>query len=151
MNKNFKVITINGIRGIFAAVFIVMGLIAGFIISPGWLAMSAWNHFFAESGRLASMNLIQGIMLWAIVALSLYALNDRKTLIGFGAYQGLTPEQMKDIIARAKISEEKIKSDIEKLSMELKAKSESIDKDKNIEQDKKQNEEKSEEVGVIHK
>ena len=72
MNKNYKVITINGIRGIFAAIFIVLGLIAGFIISPGWVCMKLWNLCFQDVFKV--MNIYEGIMLWAIIALSLYAL-----------------------------------------------------------------------------
>ena len=125
MNKNFRVITINGIRGMLMAIFLVLGLIAGFVISPGWLCMTLWNHYAAEALNLAFMNLIQGIMLWAIIALSLYALNNRHMLIGFGSYQGLSPEQVKDIMSRARASEERIKFDIERISKELKDKAES--------------------------
>lgn len=107
MNKNFKVITINGIRGVLAAIFIVCGLIAGFVISPGWLCMKIWNYVFEYSSAVSMMNLFQGIMLWAIIALSLYALNNRRSLIGFGSYTGLTPEQVKDIMERTRQNEEK--------------------------------------------
>lgn len=120
MNKNFKVITINGIRGVLAAIFIVLGLIAGFIISPGWVCMHLWNHIFEDSNTVALMNIYQGIMLWAIIALSLYALNDKKALIGFGSYQGLSPEQIKDLMARAKQSEAKMMNDIEAINKEIK-------------------------------
>ena len=120
MNKNFKVITINGIRGVLAAIFIVLGLIAGFIISPGWVCMQLWNHIFEDSNTVALMNIYQGIMLWAIIALSLYALNNKKALIGFGSYQGLSPEQIKDLMARAKQSEAKMMNDIEAINKEIK-------------------------------
>lgn len=120
MNKNFKVITINGIRGVLAAIFIVLGLIAGFIISPGWVCMHLWNHIFEDSNTVAIMNIYQGIMLWAIIALSLYALNNKKALIGFGSYQGLSPEQIKDLMARAKQSEAKMINDIEAINKEIK-------------------------------
>ncbi|HIS88679.1 TPA: hypothetical protein IAA87_04560 [Candidatus Avigastranaerophilus faecigallinarum] len=120
MNKNFKVITINGIRGVLAAIFIVLGLIAGFIISPGWVCMHLWNHIFEDSNTVALMNIYQGIMLWAIIALSLYALNNKKALIGFGSYQGLSPEQIKDLMTRAKQSEAKMMNDIEAINKEIK-------------------------------
>jgi len=111
MNKNFRVITINGIRGMAVVVFLVLGLIAGFIISPGWVCMKVWNYFFENSSAVAAMNIYQGVMLWAIIALSLYALNNKKALIGFGSYQGLSPEQIKDIMQRAKDTDiEKIKT-----------------------------------------
>ena len=60
MNKNFKVITINGIRGIIAVVFIIFGLIAGFIVSPGWLCMKLWNYCFEYSNVVSYMNIYQG-------------------------------------------------------------------------------------------
>lgn len=108
MNKNFKVITINGIRGIIAVVFIIFGLIAGFIVSPGWLCMKLWNYCFEYSNVVSNMNIYQGIMLWAAIVLSLYALNNKKPLIGFGTYQGLSPEQIREIILRAKQAEKKV-------------------------------------------
>lgn len=119
MKKNFKVITINGIRGAIVAVFIVMGLIAGFIISPGWVCMQLWNYAIEELNIVASsMNIYQGIMMWAIIALSLYALNNKRALIGFGSYQGLSPEQIKDIMNRAKNSEDRILRQLESMAKE---------------------------------
>ena len=119
MKKNFKVITINGIRGAIVAVFIVMGLIAGFIISPGWVCMQLWNYAIEELNIVVStMNIYQGIMMWAIIALSLYALNNKRALIGFGSYQGLSPEQIKDIMNRAKDSEDRILRQLESMAKE---------------------------------
>ena len=62
---------------------------------------------------MASMNIFQGIVLWSIIALSLYALNNKKALIGFGAYQALSPDQIKDIMKRTNVSEERVKQEIE--------------------------------------
>ncbi|MBQ4077974.1 hypothetical protein IJD15_02195 [bacterium] len=119
MKKEFKVITINGIRGAIAAIFIVMGLIAGFIVSPGWVCMQLWNQAIEEFNLVVStMNIYQGIMLWAIIALSLYALNNKRALIGFGSYKGLSPEQVKDIMSRAKDSEDKILKQLEAMAKE---------------------------------
>ena len=122
MKKNFKVITINGIRGLFAAVFVVFGLVAGFIISPGWVCMQIWNKIAEETLSITTMNLFQGIMLWAIIALSLYALNNKRTLIGFGTYPTLSPDQIKDIMDRAKANELKntLKKEFENINKEIK-------------------------------
>ena len=132
MKKNFKVITINGVRGIFAAVFVVLGLIAGFVISPGWVCMQIWNKVAEQTFTISTMNLFQGIMLWAIIALSLYALNNKRTLIGFGSYPTLSPDQIKDIMNRAKANELKnsLKKEIENINKEIK---EDLNIDKPIE------------------
>lgn len=143
MKKNFKVITINGVRGIFAAIFVVLGLIAGFVISPGWVCMQTWNWAFKDSYTVATMNIYQGIMLWAIIALSLYALNNKRSLIGFGAYQGLSPEQIKDIMNKAKASEDKILKELEAMSKE---KIENFEKPEKIELTEKVEEEIKEEI-----
>lgn len=116
MNKNFKVITINGVRGICAAIFVVLGLVAGFIVSPGWVCMQLWNKIFEDSISLSTMNLFQGIILWAIIALTLYALNNKRTLIGFGSYPTLSPDQIKDIMNRAKVAELNIKKELESVN-----------------------------------
>lgn len=120
MKKNFKIITINGFRGILAVIFIALGLIAGFIISPGWLCMTIWNHYLAESNIVSSMNLFQGIILWAIIALTLYALNGKHQLIGFGNYPSLSRDQLKDIMNRAKLEESQILKDLEKRIQDIK-------------------------------
>ncbi len=113
MNKNYKVITINGIRGVIAIIFIALGLVAGFIISPGWVCMKVWNYFMSDLYALPLMNIYQGIMLWAIVALSLYLLNNKRALIGFNSFQGLSPEQIRDIMKRARESELKVLKNLE--------------------------------------
>lgn len=113
MNKNYKVVTINGFRGVIAVIFIVFGLISGFVVSPGWVCMKTWNYFFENSTTLATMNIYQGIMMWAIIALSLYALNNRKTVIGFNSFQGLTPDQIKDIMRRSREAELKVFKNID--------------------------------------
>ncbi len=118
MNRNFKIITINGIRGMITAIFIVMGLIAGFIISPGWVCMTLWNHLLKDYNIFAQMNLFQGIMLWLIIALSLYALNNKQALIGFGSYTGLNPEQIRDIMERSKKQEIKLNNESENIKKE---------------------------------
>ena len=40
-----KVIKIDGIKGLFTAVFMGMCLFAGFVISPGYAAMYLWNKY----------------------------------------------------------------------------------------------------------
>ncbi len=120
MNKNFRIITINGVRGILTVIFIAFGLIAGFIVSPGWVCMQVWNIIFKESSMVALMNIYQGIMLWSIIALSLYALNNKRALIGFGSYRGLSPEQINDIISGAKLSEPDMIRAFENINKELK-------------------------------
>ncbi|MCD7879335.1 MAG: hypothetical protein LUG16_05315 [Candidatus Gastranaerophilales bacterium] len=140
MNKNYRVITINGIRGILTVVFIVFGLIAGFVVSPGWVCMKLWNWCFEQTNYLVFMNLYQGIMLWAIIALSLYALNNKRALIGFGSYKGLSPEQIRDLMIKAGDVDRAIIKDFELNPKDLSFLNKEPKETENINKDSTQNE-----------
>lgn len=133
MKKNFKVITINGIRGILAVIFIALGLIAGFIISPGWLCMTVWNHYFSNSTIVNSMNLFQGILLWTMIALTLYALNGKHQLIGFGNYPVNSREQFREIMNKAKLEESQLIRELEKRINDIKNESPQVIMPKDLE------------------
>ena len=43
MNKNIRIIDVNGIMGLLLFMFILMCLGVGFIVFPGFLFMAIWN------------------------------------------------------------------------------------------------------------
>ena len=100
MKKNAKIIQISGFRGILTAIFVVVCLAAGFIVFPGYVAMNIWNHF---SNVLPQINLMQGVLLWAIVALSCYIANKQKFAISFASPQELSDEEMEDLMERVRM------------------------------------------------
>ncbi len=102
MNRNYKVIKINGFRGVLTAIFIIGCAAAGFIIFPGWVCMNIWNAFVAKTFVFPMMTLVHGSILWAIIALSIYALNNSRSLVGFSSHPTLSEEQIKDIMDRVK-------------------------------------------------
>lgn len=72
MNKNFKVIQINGLSGLLLLGVVLTGLICGFILFPIWILMVGWNELIAETFRGPQINYLQASMLWAMCALSLF-------------------------------------------------------------------------------
>lgn len=104
MNKNFKVIRINGFRGVLTAIFVVCCLATGFIVFPGWLSMHLWNYIASFYILMPKMELIHGIILWAIVALTFYGINNNRMLIGISSPPVLNEDQIKDIMTRVKNS-----------------------------------------------
>ena len=104
MNRNYRVIKINGFRGILTALFAIGCLITGFLVCPGWVFMNLWNYVASYNLLMPKMQLVHGIMLWSIVALSLYALNNNRCLIGFSAPPQLSEDQIRDIVTRVKNS-----------------------------------------------
>ncbi len=104
MNKNYRVIKINGFRGILTALFIVCCVATGFLVFPGWAFMNLWNYIASFFLLMPKMQLIHGIILWSIVALTIYALNNNRFLIGFSTPPSLNDEQIRDIVSRVKQS-----------------------------------------------
>lgn len=84
MNKKFNIIKISGFKGLVIFVFAIGCLIAGFLTFPGWVCMHIWNFFADYFSQMPVMNLFHGMLLWAIIALSFYALNKGDLLISFG-------------------------------------------------------------------
>lgn len=80
MNKHFRIIDVNGFRGLMLFLFIVAGLICGFVAFPGYVTMHLWN-FISESISLPTINFFQGILLWAIIAFTIYIFGNQKVVI----------------------------------------------------------------------
>lgn len=104
MNKNYRVIKINGFRGILTAIFVVCCLVTGFVVFPGWIAMHLWNYVASFYVLMPKMQLMHGVILWAIIALSIYGLNNNRMLIGFSTPPSLSDDQIKDIMTRVRNS-----------------------------------------------
>lgn len=100
MKRNTRIIQISGLRGLFFAVFVVVCLGAGFIAFPALMAMQAWNYA-AEYFAFPPINIWQGVMLWAIVAISCFIINQRgKYLVALNSKKGLSDEDIKRLVER---------------------------------------------------
>ncbi|MCD7780677.1 MAG: hypothetical protein LUH05_08410 [Candidatus Gastranaerophilales bacterium] len=100
--------------------------------------MQIWNYIFHNSSTVVLMNIYEGIILWAIIALTLYALNNKRSLIGFGSFQGLSPEQIQEIVSGAKFPEAKIIKDMEIINREIIKSAEEEKKEEIISDDKQE-------------
>lgn len=70
-----RIIQIAGLRGILSACFIGVCLAAGFVGFPALMLTKIWNHFAQTCAALPYINIFQGIILWAILAVSYVILN----------------------------------------------------------------------------
>ncbi len=101
MRRNAKIIQINGFRGLITALFIVTCLAAGFIGFPGFVAMSIWNRFAGIN--VPQINLFQGILLWAIVALIYFIASKQSVVVSFATPKELNEEELKTLMDRVKM------------------------------------------------
>lgn len=104
MKRNTRIIQINGFRGMLLALFTVVCLAAGFIAFPGYVAQSIWNYF-AGLGYVPVINLFQGVMLWAIAAISFYIISDRKkqSFIALKSPKELNDEELRQVMNAIKM------------------------------------------------
>ena len=134
MRRNAKIIQIAGFRGILTAVFVVTCLGAGFVAFPGLVAMTIWNKYVTV---LPQINLLQGILLWAMVALICYIANNQRLAISFESPKELTEDEMDALMERvrmqsqAKILNQIITKELDEIKKE-EENSESKDSEKDI-------------------
>ena len=103
MKRNTRIIQISGIRGLLLVIFTATCLAAGFIGFPAIVAMKAWN-FAAQYVSIPLICEWQGLLLWAIIAISGFILNDRKKfLVAFKTPDRLSEKEMKTLLERMKI------------------------------------------------
>ena len=102
MKKKLNVIQIKGIRGLIFAGFVVTCLAAGFIAFPGWVCMHAWNYIANYTGSIPTIALLQGILLWGIIAGAYFTFRKDKVIVCMKSPQGLSEEELKAVFADIK-------------------------------------------------
>lgn len=143
MKKKARVIQISGLRGILLVVFIGTCLCAGFVAFPSICAMHIWNYI-ANFISIPLINIYQGAMLWAIIAISGFIINDKeKFLVEFSASNDeLSEKDMQKLMERVKLqSQAQALNSMILKSSELKSLKE-INPAEKIEKIEKQQEEK---------
>lgn len=102
-----KIIQIDGIRGLITAAFIGVCLFAGFVLFPGWVAMNLWNKYLVVPYLFPALNLLQGVLLWAIVAISYCIVSKKGLAVSFKNSPELSDDELKSIIQKAKVIKRK--------------------------------------------
>lgn len=103
MRKGTKIIEIAGLRGILTALFIGVCLAAGFIMFPAKVAMHLWNSYIAETFTIPAINIWQGLLLWAGIALSCHIANRGRFLVSFHEPAQLNEEEMRILMERVRL------------------------------------------------
>lgn len=111
MKKNkLRVIQISGIRGLLSAAFVVVCLIAGFVGFPALVLNKLWNHVADITGTIPYINMFQGLILWAILAVSYLILNKKQRYLV--AFEPKTNRRdIKDIINEIKSQSAELKKE----------------------------------------
>lgn len=103
MKKKARILQVSGFRGIVFFMFLISGLVMGFVISPGFIAMGIWNHLSATYGAVPLINIFQGVLLWAMIALAFYMTNNKKNCLSFHQATQLDDKELKDLMEKVKL------------------------------------------------
>jgi hypothetical protein len=121
-----KVIRIDGIKGLFTAVFMAACLFAGFVISPGYAAMYLWNKYLVAAYMFPQLSLFQGVLLWAMIFLTYCILTKGRFAVSFQSSNDMRDEELESIIRSAKIN-----SQLRMMNKQLSQKDKFVRNDKN--------------------
>ena len=102
MRKNAKIIQISGLRGLIFIAFVAVCLVAGFVVFPGLVGMCLWNNFLSEYLNLPEINILQGILLWSIVALIVYLSGSGRSVVQMKKAAQLNESELSDLMDRIK-------------------------------------------------
>lgn len=102
MRKNAKIIQISGLRGLIFIAFVAVCLVAGFVVFPGLVGMCLWNNFLSEYLNLPEINILQGILLWSIVALIIYLSGSGRSVVQMKKAAQLSESELSDLMDRIK-------------------------------------------------
>ena len=102
MKKSFNVIQVKGFRGILYLAFIGVCLAAGFGWFPGWLCMHIWNHAASYLAQIPSIGILQGMLLWGIIAASYFTFRKDRLVVCMKASEGLSEEELKSVFSEIK-------------------------------------------------
>jgi len=102
MKKGLNVIQIKGISGIIYLAFIGCCLVAGFAWFPAWSCMKLWNVVSGFVNQIPSINIIQGFLLWGIIAGSYFTFRKEKLVVCMRAEEGLTEDELREVFANMK-------------------------------------------------
>lgn len=113
MHKRGRIIEIRGFRGIITAIFIVCCLATGFTVFPGFVAMKCWNLLAPYITDMPQMQLLHGVILWAIIFLIWFAFNGHMPSFHFGCNPAMNDEEIKEFIETLKKEKEKHQQQLE--------------------------------------
>ena len=101
--NNTRIIQIAGFRGLLTALFIGICLAAGFVVFPAKVAVYVWNYAASHYIAMPSINLFQGVLLWAIIVLVYNIANNNHFVISFAQPKQLSEEEVRHLMERIKI------------------------------------------------
>lgn len=106
MKKRPKIIQISGTKGILFLMFLTVCLFAGFVVFPARVAMHVWNFISSTYYIVPEINIWQGLMLWAIIAITAFIIDKPNKIISVHKSKELDDAEMEILMDRIRMQQQ---------------------------------------------
>lgn len=96
------IIKTYGFHWVLLGLFVVVCVVAGFIVFPAIVLTHIWNYVVHVMKILHTINIFQGILLWGIIAITLYITTKEKFKTSYSDGKKITKNEVKQIIKEAR-------------------------------------------------
>ena len=83
MNKNFKIIKLNGLSGLILFLLLVLGIVGSFAVLPVYAVKFLWNEFVNAFCGAPQIRLAQAALLWFAALAMIYGYLKKKVEFRF--------------------------------------------------------------------
>ena len=91
-----------GFSWLVLVLFVVICVVAGYIVFPAIVLTHTWNFIVTAAKILHTINIFQGILLWGIIAITLYITTNEKFKLSYGEGRINYKNGVKQIIKEAR-------------------------------------------------
>jgi len=96
------IIKTYGFHWVLLGLFVVVCVVAGFIVFPAIVLAHMWNYMVYVTKILHTINIFQGILLWGIIAITLYITTKEKFRTSYSEGKRITKNEVRHIIKEAR-------------------------------------------------
>ena len=101
--KKVRMVEVRGISGLLKLLYIGICLVAGFAVFPGVALMYLWNTFLVPFANIPTIDLLQGLLLYAIFVTCYMIYNKPKFSISCGSFSDLSDEELEQIFVKKRM------------------------------------------------
>jgi len=91
-----------GFHWVLLGLFVVVCVVAGFVVFPAIVLTYTWNYLVHVTKILHTINIFQGILLWGIIAITLYITTKEKFKTSYSEGKRITKNEVRKIYTEAR-------------------------------------------------
>ena len=97
-----RIVQVYGFHWVLLGLFVIVGVTAGFVVFPAIVTKVIWNFCAAAIKIVPKINIFAAILLWAIIATTLYVTTKDKFAISYNRGNKISKDEFVNIIREAR-------------------------------------------------